>query len=352
MNYQSVITLNTKSRTELTWWIESLRFCNDRTFSQLNPQVIIQTYASLTRWGAVYNGVPTSVQWSEEERTLHINVLELLAIKLALVSFSKWKKMKAIHFQKDNKAAWSYLLKMGGTKNDHIRLIKEIWHYLLNHNMAITAEYLPSVLNIVADRIKNKTRLFRVTSLSQSFSSGFSTTKFSNNRFIYFRPMPSTTSIYSLASRSLQGRDRCNDTKLEHRSSLCISHFQYDFNSAFKNETGMCFSSDSDCNSLEYPTMVPITLKPCVREPVLLPQGQEILLSPKNIVHPLMVENSLTLAAWLVSGKPFCGKEFKKTLLTLSQIPDEGTQSLIMSQPRENGLACVLNEKLIHFRHL
>ena len=156
MNYQSVITLNTKSRTELTWWIESLRFCNDRTFSQLNPQVIIQTYASLTRWGAVYNGVPTSVQWSEEERTLHINVLELLAIKLALVSFSKWKKMKAIHFQKDNKAAWSYLLKMGGTKNDHIRLIKEIWHYLLNHNMAITAEYLPSVLNTVADRESRK----------------------------------------------------------------------------------------------------------------------------------------------------------------------------------------------------
>ena len=204
MNYQSVITLNTKSRTELTWWIESLRFCNERTFSQLNPQVITQTYASLTRWGAVYNGVPTSGQWSEEERTLHINVLELLAIKLALVSFTKWKKVKAIHFQKDNKAALSYLLKMGGTKNEHIRLIKEIWHYLLNHNMAITAEYLPSVLNIVADRIKNKTRLFRVASLSQSFSSGFSTTKFSDKRFICFQPMPSTTSIYSLASRSLQ----------------------------------------------------------------------------------------------------------------------------------------------------
>ena len=28
MNYQSVITLNTNSRTELTWWIENLRFCN------------------------------------------------------------------------------------------------------------------------------------------------------------------------------------------------------------------------------------------------------------------------------------------------------------------------------------
>ena len=42
MNYQSVITLNTKSRKELTWRIENLRFCNGRTSSQLNPQVIIQ----------------------------------------------------------------------------------------------------------------------------------------------------------------------------------------------------------------------------------------------------------------------------------------------------------------------
>ena len=155
-NYQSVITLNTKSRKELTWWIENFWFCNGQTFSQLNPQVIIQTDASLAGWRAVCNGVQTG-QWSEEERSLHINVLELLAIKLALFSFTRGKKVKAIHFQIDNKAALSYLLKMGGTKNENmIRLSKEIWHYLLNHNMAITAEYLPSVLNTVADRESRK----------------------------------------------------------------------------------------------------------------------------------------------------------------------------------------------------
>ena len=60
-----------------------------------------------------------------------------------------------------------------------------------------------------------------------------------------------------------------------------------------------------------------------------------------------MLENSLTLGAWLVSGKPSCMKEFQKTLLTLSQIPDEKAHSLIMSQPGENKLAGVSNEKLI-----
>ena len=48
-----------------------------------------------------------------------------------------------------------------------------------------------------------------------------------------------------------------------------------------------------------------------------------------------MVENALTLAALLVSGKPFCVKEFQKTLLTLSQIPDEKAHSLYESAWRK-----------------
>ena len=63
----------------------------------------------------------------------------------------------------------------------------------------------------------------------------------------------------------------------------------------------------------------------------------------------MMVENLLKLAACLVSGKPYCVKEFQKTLLTVSQIPDEKVHSLMMSELGEIGLAGVLNEKLILF---
>ena len=73
--------------------------------------------------------------------------------------------------------------------------------------------------------------------------------------------MPSTTSIYSLVSRSLQSGNRCNDTKWKHRPSLCIPPFQYCFKSAPKNKTGMRSSSDSGCTSLGYQTMVPGSLK-------------------------------------------------------------------------------------------
>ena len=61
------------------------------------------------------------------------------------------------HTLSDRQQGSLYLFKLGGTKNEHmIRLSKEMWHYLLNRNMAITAEYLPSVLNTVADRESRK----------------------------------------------------------------------------------------------------------------------------------------------------------------------------------------------------
>ena len=82
-------------------------------------------------------------------------------------------------------------------------------------------------------------------------------------------------------------------------------------------------------------TMGSRTLKPLCQGTSAATPGTRNSDSPKNIVHSVTVENSLTLAAWLVSGKSFCVKEFQKTLLTLSQIPDEKILSLVMSQPGE-----------------
>jgi len=49
--------------------------------------------------------LPESVnrgRWTLQESNLHINVLELLAIKLALLTFSRMFKLRSVHFQVDN----------------------------------------------------------------------------------------------------------------------------------------------------------------------------------------------------------------------------------------------------------
>ena len=47
-------------------------------------------------------------QWSKKEQGLHINQLELLAIRFAILTFAKMWKMLAIHIQVDNMTALSY----------------------------------------------------------------------------------------------------------------------------------------------------------------------------------------------------------------------------------------------------
>ena len=63
-----------------------MKLSNGRCLLQPLPQVVMQIDASKTGWGATCKGVRTGGAWSKEEQKLHINILELLAVKLALIT--------------------------------------------------------------------------------------------------------------------------------------------------------------------------------------------------------------------------------------------------------------------------
>ena len=130
-----------KSKTELS-----------RTLIQPPTEVLIQTDASTKCSGATCNGISTREMWSAREMKNHINVLESLTIKLAIQTFSKTMKHKAINLLADNTVALTYLLKMEETHNlKLVQLPKEIWDHFLQCRITVTAEYLPSKLNVTAD---------------------------------------------------------------------------------------------------------------------------------------------------------------------------------------------------------
>ena len=53
----------------------------------------------------------------KEEQLLHINALELKAVKLEYLTSSKQKSLKVVHFQIDNTTALLYFVKMGEAGN-------------------------------------------------------------------------------------------------------------------------------------------------------------------------------------------------------------------------------------------
>ena len=83
----------------------------------------------------------------------HINILELKAAQLAILTFTYMHpQVHSIHLQTDNMVALSYIVKMGGTHSKVLSDIsKEIWDYLLSKGITITVEHLPGVLNQEAD---------------------------------------------------------------------------------------------------------------------------------------------------------------------------------------------------------
>ena len=94
------------------------------------------------RLGAVCRRIKTGGLWSKKVQDLHINQLELLAIKSAILTFN----------QKAEYVSHTYLMKMGRTKNPELmQHSKEIWEFLLGQGIMITAEHLPGNLNCKAD---------------------------------------------------------------------------------------------------------------------------------------------------------------------------------------------------------
>ena len=153
LSYESQVPISKEGKVELQWWITNLDLVEGSPLRLPQPDLIICSDAAKNGgWGAVSHLGSTGGPWSQMERGKNINVLELLAAELAIKSFTKDKVPKAIHMRIDNTAALSYLVKMGGTGSPEMVIIsKRIWEYLLHHKITVTAEWIPSHLNTIAD---------------------------------------------------------------------------------------------------------------------------------------------------------------------------------------------------------
>ena len=98
-------------------------------------------------------GISTGGVWTKEEKEEHhINELELIAVEIALKTFLKGRNLKLVHIYMDNMTALHYLIKKGGTKSVALTSItKRIWEFLQQQGTTITASWIPSKENEIAD---------------------------------------------------------------------------------------------------------------------------------------------------------------------------------------------------------
>ena len=151
-NYETTLTLSHESKEELTWWDTQMSKWNGRHILAKEPDLVIESDASTLGWGASCQNINTGGPWSAQEKTNHINCLELLAATLALKTFVKNQTGVSVLLKIDNTTAVAYINNQGGTVSKTlVTLTRDLWMWCLERNIHIQAQHLPGVLNYRAD---------------------------------------------------------------------------------------------------------------------------------------------------------------------------------------------------------
>ncbi len=113
---------------------------------------MITTDASMTGWGAVFEGRPASGEWKEEFLFWHINCLELRAVFLALKYFLPVLGEHHVIVRTDNMAVVSHINRQGGSRSRTLdRLARHLLLWSQDKFLSLRAVHVPGVLNLAAD---------------------------------------------------------------------------------------------------------------------------------------------------------------------------------------------------------
>lgn len=100
-----------------------------------------------------FEQINTQGRWKDDEKRLHINMLELLAVKYAL--FSLCQNIENCHVcdKSDSATAVHYLNNMSGSIKTLFKQTKEIWVWAAGRNIFISAVHIPGKESRVPDNL-------------------------------------------------------------------------------------------------------------------------------------------------------------------------------------------------------
>ncbi len=112
----------------LLMWRDPVFLWSGVRMGAIHRRHMTTTDASMTGWGAVFEGRPASGEWEEEFLFWHINCLELRAVFLALKCFLPVLGEHHVIVRTDNMAVVSHINRQGGSRS---RTLDRLAHHLL-----------------------------------------------------------------------------------------------------------------------------------------------------------------------------------------------------------------------------
>ena len=118
------------------------------------------TDASNKGWGAHLEQASTKGLWSDREKRLHINVLELKAVSLALQRFRDQCQNQTVLVATDNSTVVAYINKQGGTHSAEMcTLLWKIMTWCHHYQITLKARHIPVCLNVMTDLLSRSNQV-------------------------------------------------------------------------------------------------------------------------------------------------------------------------------------------------
>lgn len=349
-DYDTVIEISDEVKEDILWWMENIdKF--PRKIRMPEVSMIFKCDASQNGWGIydVQRNETSGGNWSAEERELHINCLELMAIKICLQTFAKNKYDQHIKVFSDNTTAVRGLNKMGSIKEQLNYIIREIWLWCKVRNIFITVAYIAGKKNVEADRASREFNENLEWSLNDALFEAIKN-RFGNftidlfasrinykvRNFISWRPDPLASYV--------------NAFTVKWDFELCFCHPPYSLIASVLQK----IEFDEAEVVLVFPLWhtqywFPKLLNLLVDYPVFVACKQDTLVHPifPKQIHPLY--KKLNLSFGRLSGKPAKTKAFQDKLQRSLCRAGEKELLEVTTLTSKNGQTFALNGKLIPF---
>ena len=135
----------------LDWWQNPSNVMRGADLHPKYHNIHLFTTASNEGWDAHLDQSSTKGLWSDREKRLHINVLELKAVSLALRSFKDQCQNQTVLVATDNSTVVAYINKQGGTHSEMCTLLWKIMTWCHHYHIRLKARHIPGCLNVMAD---------------------------------------------------------------------------------------------------------------------------------------------------------------------------------------------------------
>lgn len=149
-NYRMKMTINHLNIiNDLKWWLQKIPNAMQK-IKEDQFDLEIYTDSSKTGWGAYCGGEETHGWWNTEEKSMHINYLELLAIFYGLKCFITPNLGSCnVLLRVDNITALSYINRMGSIRHKHLNALAQmIWKWCEKKDIWIHACYVSTKENL------------------------------------------------------------------------------------------------------------------------------------------------------------------------------------------------------------